>query len=438
MAKDVDCKLDEPLTTMRLAAERTPAEKGFWAKLGPGFITGASDDDPSGIGTYAAAGAQFGYQFLWLTWICYPLMTAVQLICSRIGQVSGRGLSGVLGKHYPRWVMMGAVGLLLLANTINAGADIGAICAAINLLAPVPITWMIVPVTLVILAFQVYGSFSTVEKVFKWLALALLAYVGSAFFAHADWGAVAHAALVPHLSFDKDSISMLVAILGTTISPYLFFWQATEEVEHEKALGRLCTHEREGATDEELHERAIDVNVGMGFSQIVMFFIIMASGATLHATGHTTVNSAADAAKALEPIAGPAATWLFALGLIGTGLLAVPILTASSAFALAETFAWRSGLDQKMHQARRFYMVIIVSSLVGMAINFMGINPMSALYWTAVINGLMAPPLLVLIMLVSNNPKVMGERVNGPVLNTLGWGATVAMSLAAVGLLFTL
>jgi NRAMP (natural resistance-associated macrophage protein)-like metal ion transporter len=422
-----------------LADQAVPAHKSsWWELLGPGFITGASDDDPSGIGTYAAAGAAFGYATLWMAWVSYPLMAGVQVICARIAQVSGRGLAGVLAKHYPRPVVLFSIALLLVANTINAGADIGAIAAAVNLLVPAaPILWLIVPVTALILGFQIYGSYAFIERTFKWLALALLAYIASAFLAHPDWSAVAHATVMPSIHWDGKFIATVVAILGTTISPYLFFWQASEEIELEKAHGLRSVHQREGATDVELKERAIDVNFGMAFSNIVMFFIILATAATLFKSGHTTINSATEAAEALRPIAGVWATQLFAIGLIGTGLLAVPILTCSSAFAIAEAFAWRAGLDQKPHQAKRFYAVIVASMIIGMAINYVGINPMSALFWTAVLNGVLAPPLLVVIMLVSNNKDVMGERVNGPVLNTLGWGATVSMTAAAVALFLT-
>ena len=406
--------------------------------IGPGFITGASDDDPSGIGTYASAGAALGFSTLWLALFTFPLMAAVQFICAKVGMVTGKGLAGVLREHYSRAILYPAVFALLVANTINAGADIGAIAAAINLLLPVPIVAMIVPVTAVILVLQIWGSYRLIAATFKWLTLALLAYVAAAFFAKPNWQRVLHGTLVPHLSFNAKFLSMLVAILGTTISPYLFFWQASQEVEEQISMGRTRLWQRKGATDGELHYAAWDVNLGMFFSNLVMYFIILATAATLFHAGKTDIQSAYDAAQALRPIAGRAATALLAVGLIGAGFLAVPILTGASAYALSEAFGWKRGLDHKPRTAKEFYALIAVSTLVGMMINFIGINPIKALFWTAVINGILAPPLLVLIMLVANNKKVMGTRANGRAVNALGWVATVAMTLAAMGLFATL
>lgn len=405
--------------------------------LGPGFITGASDDDPSGIGTYATAGASFGFATLWLALFTFPLMAAVQFICAKVGMVTGKGLAGVLREHYSARLLYPAVFALLVANTINAGADIGAIAAAINLLAPVPIIAMIVPVTALILVLQIWASYRMIASTFKWLTLALFAYVASAFFAKPNWHEVLRGTVVPHISFDAKFLSMLVAMLGTTISPYLFFWQASQEVEEQISMGRTRLWQRKGATKGELHYAAWDVNIGMFFSNLVMYFIILATGATLFRAGKTNIQSAYDAAQALKPIAGEAAAILLAIGLIGAGFLAVPILTGASAYALAEAFGWKRGLDAKPRTAKEFYALIAVSTVVGMAINFVGINPIKALFWTAVINGILAPPLLVLIMFVANNKKVMGERANGRVVNGLGWVATAAMTLAAIGLFVT-
>ena len=405
--------------------------------IGPGFITGASDDDPSGIGTYATAGAAFGFSTLWLALLTFPLMAAVQFICAKVGMVTGKGLAGVLREHYSTRLLYPAVFALLIANTINAGADIGAIAAAINLLAPVPIVAMIVPVTAVILVLQIWGSYRMIASTFKWLTLALFAYVASAFFAKPNWHEVLRGTFVPHVSLNAKFLSMLVAILGTTISPYLFFWQASQEVEEQISMGRTRLWQRKGATKGELHYAAWDVNICMFFSNLVMYFIILATAATLFRAGKTDIQSAYDAAQALKPIAGEAATVLLAVGLIGAGFLAVPILTGASAYALAEAFGWKRGLDAKLHNAKHFYALIAISTVVGMAINFVGINPIKALFWTAVINGILAPPLLVLIMVVANNKQVMGERANGRAVNALGWIATAAMTLAAVGLFVT-
>jgi NRAMP (natural resistance-associated macrophage protein)-like metal ion transporter len=411
---------------------------GLLQLIGPGFITGASDDDPSGIGTYAVAGASLGFSTLWMAVLTFPLMAAVQLICARIGLVSGRGLAGVLRKHYPRPLLYLAVLGLVIANTINAGADLGAIAAALNLLIPVPALYMIVPVTLIILAVQIWGSYRLISSTFKWLTLALLAYIGAALFAHPAAREVLRGTFIPTFRRDAAFLSTLVAILGTTISPYLFFWQADQEVEEELALGRKRLWQRQGATDAELTYAAWDVNIGMFFSNVVMYFIILATAATLFKAGKHDIQSAAEAAQALQPLAGSAAKYLLALGLVGAGFLAVPILTGSAAYAVSEAFGWRYGLDQKPERCRQFYGVIAVSTVVGMLINFLRINPITALFWTAVINGFLTPPLLVIIMLVANNRQVMGERVNGAWTNVLGWATVLLTTAAAAALVLTL
>ena len=415
----------------------TSKVRRFFMILGPGLVTGASDDDPSGIGTYAVAGASLGLSTLWTAVFTFPLMAAVQYICAKVGMVTGMGLAGVLRRHYSRNLLYLSVLALVVANTINAGADIGAIAAAINLLVPVPIAAMIVPVALVILAIQIWGSYRLIARVFKWLTLALFAYVGSAFFAKPDWAEVLKASFIPRLSLDAQFLATLVAILGTTISPYLFFWQASQEVEEEVQMGRRTLKERRGATDAELKYAAWDVNTGMLFSNVVMYFIILATAATLFNAGKIDIQTATDAAQALRPLAGEGAYVLLALGLIGTGFLAVPILTGSSAYAVAEALGGVYGFDEKPRRAKFFYGVIATSTLVGMLINFTGINPISALFWTAVINGFLAPPLLVIIMLISNNKGVMGERVNGRWSNVLGWAATALMFAAAIALVLT-
>lgn len=416
--------------------EKNPFKR-FFKMLGPGLVTGASDDDPSGISTYAVAGASLGFATLWTALFTFPLMAAVQLICAKVGMVTGMGLAAVLRRHYSRSLLYVAVLGLVIANTINAGADIGAIAAAINLLIPVPIAAMIVPIALIILAVQIWGSYRLIAKIFTWLTLALFAYIGSAFFAKPNWAGVLKGTLIPTISFNAQFLSTLVAILGTTISPYLFFWQANQEVEEEISMGRRTLAQRKGATDAEMKYAAWDVNIGMLFSNVVMYFIILATAATLFKAGKTNIQSATDAAQALRPLAGEGAYFLLAVGLIGAGFLAVPILTGSSAYAVAEAFGGKYGFDQKPQRAKLFYGVIAASTLVGMLINFLGINPISALFWTAVINGFLAPPLLVVIMLIANNRKVMGDRVNGRWVNLLGWATTVIMFAAAIGLILT-
>ena len=405
--------------------------------LGPGLITGAADDDPSGIGTYSVAGAAFGFATLWTAIITLPLMSAVQFICNKIGMVTGRGLAGVLRHHYPRGVLYPAVLALFVANAINVGTDIGAIAAAMNLLIPVPAVWLIVPVAVLIVAVQAWGHYRMIVTLFKWLTISLFAYVAAAFLSHPEWKEVLKATFVPAVRFDHEYLVTVLAILGTTISPYLFFWQASQEVEEERSQGKLTVGSRAGASDQDLQRAKMDTVTGMLFANIVFYFVILACAATLHAAGKTEISSAAEAAEALRPLVGGAATYLFAIGMIGAGFLAVPVLSGSSAYALAEAFAWKYGLDRKPHQAKQFYAVIAVSTLIGVAINFLGINPIKALFWTAVINGLLSPPLLLLIMLVSNNRAIMGDRVNGRLANVLGWTATAVMFAAAAGMLLT-
>jgi len=416
--------------------ERNPIKR-FLKVLGPGLITGAADDDPSGIATYSIAGASLGFATLWTALVTLPLMSVVQFLCAKIGLVSGMGLAGVLRNHYSRWLLYPAVFLLLIANTINAGTDIGAIAAAINLFVPIPILFMIVPIGLLIVTLQFWGSYRLITRVFKWLTLVLFAYVGAAFLAKPNWSEVIRATFIPRFTFDKTYLVTVVAIFGTTISPYLFFWQASEEVEEEISMGRDTLQEREGATFAELREATLDTNVGMFVCNVVFYFVIVAAAATLHLHGKTDIQSATDAARALEPLAGSLAKYLFAAGLIGVGFLAVPVLTGSAAYAVAETFGWECKLDDKPKEAKHFYSVIAASTLVGMLIDFIGINPISALFWTAVINGLVSPPLLVIIMLVSSNKTVMGDKVNGVFTNVIGWLAVAAMFAAAIGMLLT-
>ncbi len=377
----------------------------FFKILGPGLITGASDDDPSGIGTYSLAGASLGFSMLWTALVTFPMMTAIQFICAKIGMVTGMGLARVLSKHYSKAVLYPVVAGLVVANTINAGTDLGAIAAAVNLLVPVPVVVMVVPTALIILALQVWGSYRLIARIFKWLTLTLFAY--------------------------------MVAILGTTISPYLFFWQASQEVEEEISMGRRTLVSRKGATDTELRYAGWDVTIGMFFSNVVMYFIILATAATLFKAGKTDIQSATEAAEALRPLAGDAAYVLFAVGLIGAGFLGVPVLTGSSAYAVAEALGWKRGLGEKPRRAKLFYAMIVAPTLIGVLINFAGINPMSALFWTAVINGFLAPPILVVVMLIANNETVMGDRVNGAWTNVAGWATTVVMFAAAIGLVLT-
>jgi NRAMP (natural resistance-associated macrophage protein)-like metal ion transporter len=419
-----------------IAREPNPIKR-FLKIVGPGLITGAADDDPSAVGTYALAGAAFGYQTLWTAPVTLPMMAAVVYICGKIGMVSGRGLSGVLRRHYPKWVLVPALSAFVVANTLNTAADLGAIAAGISLLVPLPAPPLVIPVALVLLVAQIWGSYRTLERVLKCLTLALFAYVISSVMARPDWGAVLNGTLVPTFRADPAYISILVAILGTTISPYMYFWQAGQQVEEEIALGRRKLVHRKGATDTELRHLTIDVNAGIGFSNVVMYFIILAAASTLHKAGQTQIGSAAEAAQALQPLAGDAAGALFAIGFMGVGLLTVPVLTTGAAYAVAEALGWRVGLHEKPYRAKGFYAIIAAVMLAGVLLNFAGINVMDALVWAAVLNGLLLPPLLVLILLVANNRTVMGDHVNGLPLNLLGWTTVAAGVAAAAGLGWT-
>jgi Mn2+/Fe2+ NRAMP family transporter len=383
------------------------------------------------------AGASFGYATLWTALLTFPLMAAIQFICAKIALVYGCGLSTIMRRHYPKAFVYPAIAALVIANTINAAADIQAIAAGINLLAPIAIPTLIVPVGVLILIVQIWGSYQVIAKIFRWLTCSLLAYIGASLLAHPNWTAVLHGTLIPTFSFDSTFLSTLVALLGTTISPYLFFWQANHEVEEQVAKGRTTEEARKGASKSKLTFAAWDVIAGMFLSNIVMYAIILATAATLHRSGTTEISTATEAAEALRPLAGDLAFILMAVGLIGTGVLTVPILTGAAAYSVAELFGWKCSLDAKPAHAKEFYLTITACTLVALAINFLGVNPMQALFWTAVINGFLSPPLLVVVMLIANNRKVMGNRRNGIVLNAMGWATTAAMSLAAAVLVWT-
>ena len=409
----------------------------YFRILGPGLVTGASDDDPSGITTYSVAGAALGYGMLWTALATFPLMAAVQLICARIGLVTGRGLAGTIRRHYPRPFLYVACLLLLVANVFNIAADLAGMADATRLLTGVPSLVSVPGFGLVILLATVYMTYARFAQYLKWLTAVLFAYVIAAFLAKPDWRQVAVAILVPSPRWDALYVTTLVAVLGTTISPYLFFWQASQEVEEEKARGRRTVAQRRGATAHELADARLDVATGMFLSNLVMFFIMLATAATLHRAGRVQIETARQAADALRPLAGDAAYLLFALGLIGTGFLAVPVLAGSASFAVAEVFGWRAGLDLSPLRGWRFYLVFAGAVAAGMLLDLAGTNPIRMLFLSAVLNGLLAPPLLLLVMLVSNNRAIMGEHANGPWLNVLGWAATVVMSLAAVAFFAT-
>jgi NRAMP (natural resistance-associated macrophage protein)-like metal ion transporter len=405
--------------------------------VGPGVVTGASDDDPSGIGTYAVAGARLGFAMLWMALLTFPLMVAVQFMCAKISMVTGKGLAGVLRDHYPRGVLIPAVLILLITNTLNVGANLLAMAEVLGMFVPLPLTLLILPIAGMILAIQVFGAYGVVAGIFKWLSLSLLGYLGAAILAKPHWLEVLKGTFLPTLRFEHDFMLIAVGILGTTISPYLFFWQGDMEVEEEIRRGRMTLKDRGGVTDSELRDARMDVTLGMFFSNVGMYVIILATGATLYQSGMTTITSASDAATALRPVAGEAAGTLFALGILGTGFLSVPILTCSASYAISEALGWRYGLNERPSTAKRFYGIIIASTVTGALLGFLGINPIDALVWTAILNGLIAPPLLLVILHIANDRTLMGDRVNGWVLNLLGWGTTLVMGGAALGLMLT-
>jgi Mn2+/Fe2+ NRAMP family transporter len=407
---------------------------GVLRALGLGLITGAADDDCSAIGTYAAAGAQIGPAFLWTAPVLFPMMYAVVYLSSKLGQVSGRGLFHAVRDYYPRWILYPTLIGVLIGNTIEAGADIGGMAAALNVLVPIPFQVIVVGTALAILALQFFGSYTLIRNTFRWLALALLAYIAAALLAKPEMGPVLAGTFIPTIQLTPDFLAILVAVIGTSLSAYLYTWQSNQEVEEEIALGRTDLAERKGATDQELKHSQRDIVAGMFFSNLIMYFIILATGSTLFKAGQHDIASAADAAQALQPLAGDAAGILFALGVVGVGLLAVPVMTTGAAYDLAQTAGWKHGLHARPADAKRFYAAIAFFTLVGVAMNFIGLNPMHFLVWSGIVQGFSTPPLMLLIMLMTNNRRIMGDRVNGRAINILGWVTTIAIFAASLGL----
>ena len=404
----------------------------YFKVLGPGLVTGASDDDPPGIATYSAVGASLGFGMLWTALATLPLMAAVQLVCARIGLVTGRGLAGAVRRHYPRPFLYGACLLLLVANVFNIAADLAGMAEAAEMLTGGSSHLFVPAFGFALIVVTLYTSYATFARGLKWLTIVLFAYVAAAFLARPDWPAALRASVVPTLRWDRTFLEALVAILGTTISPYLFFWQASQEVEEERAKGRHTLAQRRGATDHELRDASVDVATGMGLSNLVMYFIILCTASTLHRTGTTHIETSRQAAEALRPLAGDAAYLLFTIGLVGTGLLAIPVLAGSASFAVAELFVWRSGLNLRPRQAQRFYLVFAGAIIAAMLLDVLNVNAVRMLVLSAVLNGLLAPPLLLLVMLVGSNRRIMGARVNPRWLNVLGWMATGLMTAAAI------
>lgn len=405
--------------------------------IGPGFITGAADDDPSGIATYAQTGARFGYSQLWLSLFSLPFMIVIQEMCGRIGLVKGRGLACVIRERYGRKTVVLAAALLLAANTVNIGADLGAMASTLQLLVDLPFAVWLLIVTALILVLEVFVSYRTYSRYLKYLALALFAYVAAAFVIGQDWGRIAVSTFVPSIRLTREYLFNIVAFFGTTISPYLFFWQASEEVEEEVMNHQLPAMDQGTPMVgwKSVRKMRLDTAIGMVFSNLMTFFIIVTAASTLGAHGLTDMATASEVAEALRPLAGDLTYFLFALGVIGTGLLGVPVLAGSASYAVAETLGWHSGLYRKPKDARGFYGILIVATLIGLLVNFTPIKPFEMLYYSAALNGILAPPLIVIILLLANDRSVMGKYRNRPVSNVLGWLIAGVMSLCALGLL---
>lgn len=422
------------------ASDKSPhsaTSRGWHQVLGPGLVTGASDDDPSGIATYSQVGAQFGYGLLWTMLLSYPLMAAIQEISARIGRVTGCGIAANLRKSYPRPVLYAVLAVMAAANIFNLGADVGAMGAGMHLLVRFKAGLFTLAFGIGSLAAVLYVPYSTYAKYLKWLTLSLFTYIGVVFFVHVPWREVVTATLIPQLHRSKEYVTALVAILGTTISPYLFFWQASQEAEEvHNHRGEKALKHAPAQAQQHLKRIRIDTYLGMAFSNLVAFFIILTAGATLHLQGITDAHTSAEAAKALEPIAGRFASALFACGIIGTGLLAVPVLAASAAYGVGEACRWKASLERTPREATRFYAAIGVATLVGLSLNVLHVDPVKALYWAAILNGLAAAPLMAIIMLMASSRKVMGKFAVSRYLRIVGWSATVIMGCVSLALFF--
>jgi NRAMP (natural resistance-associated macrophage protein)-like metal ion transporter len=418
--------------------------RNFFKKAGPGVVTGAADDDPSGIATYSQTGAQFGYAQLWTAAALLPFMIAIQEACARIGAVTGKGIAAVVKENYSKWVLYPMVGLIVLANTINIGADLGAMGAAAQLIIPLPFAVLVLFFTALVLTLEIFVSYKTYAKILKWFALSLLAYPLTVLLVHQPWGTLLRATFIPHVEFNFAFLFIITGVFGTTISPYMFFWQASEEVEEEKELHMLKEGVRPTITKKFMRALRLDNFFGMLSSEIATWCIIVVGATVLHANGITDIRTAADAARALEPLvhtfpnAGLLAKLIFSTGIIGLGLLGVPVLSASASYALSETLNLKEGLNLKLKKAHGFYGIITIATIVGLAINFIGIDPMKALVFTAVFNGVAAVPLIFVIALVARNEKIMGEHKSGILSNTFVWATFALMGLSAILLFVTL
>lgn len=409
----------------------------YWETLGPGLTTGASDDDPSGIATYSQTGATYGFSLLWMSLFTFPLMAVVQEMCARIGLATGQGLAANIRTHYPKKILYSVTLLLVIANIFNIGADLGAMAKGVQLVFPnISFALLVIIFGVGGLLLQVFVDYKTYAKYLKYLALVLFSYVATALFIHMDWAMVLKNTVIPHITFSKDQIFLICGILGTTISPYLFFWQTSQEVEEEILSPDPTLPRKHDLSDTEVKKMRVDVWSGMFISNVVMFFIIATTGATLYSQG-ITITTAADAAQALRPLAGNFAFILFAVGILGTGMLAIPVLAGSSAYAVSESLGWKFGLYRKLKEAYAFYGVIALATVVGIVLNFVGIDPIKALIYSAVLNGIIAPIVLYFIVKLSSNPEVMGNRSNSRLVKGIGWLTVLLMGLTAVSVIFS-
>lgn len=406
----------------------------FKKSIGPGVVTGIADDDPSGIATYAQTGAMFGFAQLWLTLFSFPFMVVVQEMCGRIGMVTGKGLAQIIRLNYSKKILFFIVSVLCIANIFNIGANLSAMAASAQLVYNAPFYFWLIGLTVVTLVVEVMVPYPTYVKVLKYFATTVLAYVITAFVIKQDWSNIAMSTIIPHFEFNKAYLLNIIAMLGTTISPYLFFWQADEEIEEELENGKLRFMGRgvPKITKDDVKQMRSDTIVGMFLSNLIAFFVITTSASTLHASGVFSIASASDVAEALRPLAGDYATIVFALGIIGTGMLAVPVLAGSAAYAIAESFGWKEGLGKTFSQAKGFYSVIILATVIGASFSFSSVDPMIVLYYAAILNGLLAPPLLIIILLIANNKKILGEYTNKKITNILGWIITIIMSILSI------
>ncbi len=432
---------EEPLPEKKNQKNLEQKAEEYIKKLGPGLVTGAADDDPSGIATYSQAGAKYGTNLLWLAVWTFPFVAMVQEMCARIAIVTGRGLASNIKRTYPRTILYACTFLLFIANTLNIGADLGAMAKAVQLIHPdVSFIFAIIFIGVLSLSLEVIVPYKKYSRYLKWLVITLFSYVATGLIIHMDWGALLHDGLIPHITFTKTQILLITGILGTTISPYLFFWQTSQEIEEQIEGGKTTVKMRRDTKDneKEIKNMRVDVWVGMLLSNMVMFFIIAVCANTLFVNGVTNIDTASDAAMALSPLVGPWASILFAVGILGTGMLAIPVLAGSTSYAIAESFGWKEGLHRKVREARSFYGVIVVSILIGIAINFIGIDPIKALIYSAIANGIISPIILVFIVHISGSHKIMGHYKNSRFVNIMGWILIVLMSITAIAAIYSL